>query len=96
VKAAKSCLEVAHLRSCLGDLLEGELSLAVEVFVENLGQEFSDKHSDVLSVAISDLNSFAVHSRDIVVVALTELVHFPDQIISLGCQVLKLVVHRDF
>ena len=71
MQAAKSCLKIAHLRSGLGDLLESELSLAVEVFIKNLGQKLCDKHSDMLSIAISDLNSFAVHRRDIVVVALT-------------------------
>ena len=50
----------------------------------------------MLFVTISDLNSFAVHGRDIVIVALTELVHLFDQVISLGCQFLKFVVHRNF
>lgn len=47
-------------------------------------------------VSVSDLQPLSVHLADVAVVAFAELVHAPDQLIALVCQISEFVVHCRF
>ena len=61
-----------------------------------MNEKLGDQHLHVGFVPIGDLKPLSVHLADVVVVALTQLVHPADQVVALVGQVGQLVVHRCF
>ena len=59
------------------------LSSAVEGLSQDLEEKFGGQKSYVCLVGTDDLFSLGVHTANVVLVTIIELVHLPDQVVSL-------------
>jgi hypothetical protein len=71
--------------------LDGVLCSLIEGLAENLKQELGSQQPDVSLVGSDYLFSLSVHAVDVVLVSIVQLVHLPDQVISLISESTKII-----
>mmetsp|Transcript_6909 Transcript_6909/g.8265 ORF Transcript_6909/g.8265 Transcript_6909/m.8265 type:complete len:227 (+) Transcript_6909:4054-4734(+) len=85
-------LQIDHDFGGLGDLLQAQLFLAPDVFVEDLEEKLCYESLHVLLVRMLGIDPFNVHLADISFILFAELVHPADQLIPLVGQITHLVI----
>lgn len=71
--------------------MDGVLCSLVESLAENLKQELGSQQPDVSFVGSDYLFSLSVHAVDVVLVSVVQLIHLPDQVISLIGESTKII-----
>lgn len=71
--------------------MDGVLCSLIEGLAENLKQELGSQQPDVSLVGSDYLFSLSVHAVDVVLVSVVQLVHLPDQVISLISESTKII-----
>jgi hypothetical protein len=93
VQLIKASFQISILLCRAVNLKKGIFTFSVKVFIQNLNQQFCDQTFDLGFVVTTYFMSFSVHRVDIRLVSVAQLIHSFDQIVSLVCQILQLLVH---
>ena len=77
-----SFLKILHILCAILDFLKSILCSHVEGLTQNLEQELCGQESYMSLVGADDLFSLVIHAVDIVFVAIVELIHLSDEVVS--------------